>query len=327
METMLFAETTDVGKSATVVESLAELKALAPRAVIAIGVFDGVHCGHQEIFHQLVAMARERHAVPVAMFFEPHPRMVLQPERAPLRICNSEERIRLILELGIQLFVRFPFTRELAALSPKEFYERHLRDSGIDVCGYCVGENWRFGHGNSGDANDLKLLSGVDVLVVPSVLYGGLPVSSTRIRKALADGDMALTTEMLGRPYCISGIVGHGQGKGGAELAYPTANLPDGGIQLPKFGVYAAYGIVDGIRHDGIVYVGDAPTLRGGTVLVEFHAFDFSGDIYGHELTVEFVEFLRPSIKFGSSESLKQQIDEDILQARKSLEISNNRIR
>ena len=308
------------GASTVVVERLSELTAHARRVAVAIGVFDGVHRGHQAIFRELATLCADASAEPVAMFFEPHPRAVLQPETAPLRILSSEDRIEEIRRLGIRLFVRFPFTKELAAQSPQEFFERELAETGLDICGYCVGENWRFGCRNSGDAATLRRLSGVDVRIVPSLLQNGLPVSSTRIRKALADGDMELVEAMMGRPYCLHGTVRHGQGKGGAELSYPTANLTGGGVQLPKFGVYAARGASGGAVRDGIVYVGDAPTLRGGSVLVEFHAFDFKGDLYGKELKVEFVEFLRPSVKFDDSEALKRQIEADVVRARHVLE-------
>ena len=317
---MATAENIADDASAVVVERLSELTAHARRVAIAIGVFDGVHRGHQAIFRELTALCVDASAEPVAMFFEPHPRAVLQPETAPLRILSAEDRIEEIHRSGIRLFVRFPFTKALAAQSPQEFFERELAETGLDICGYCVGENWRFGCRNSGDAAMLRRLSGVDVRVVPSLLHDGAPVSSTRIRKALADGDMALVEAMLGRPYCLHGTVRHGQGKGGAELSYPTANLTGGGVQLPKFGVYAARGACGDVVHDGIVYVGDAPTLRGGSVLVEFHAFNFSGDLYGQPLSVEFVEFLRPSVKFADSEALKKQIEEDIARARHVLE-------
>ena len=306
--------------SAFVVERLSDLAAYARRVVVAIGVFDGVHRGHQAIFSELSAMASETASEPVAMFFEPHPRAVLQPETAPLRIISREDRIVEIRRLGVRLFACLPFTKALAAQSPQEFFAHELAETGLDICGYCVGENWRFGCRNSGDAATLQRLSGVEVRIVPSLLHVGTPVSSTRIRKALADGDMALVEAMLGRPYCLHGTIRHGQGKGGAELSYPTANLSGGGVQLPKFGVYAARGTCGGVVHDGIVYVGDAPTLRGGSVLVEFHAFDFSGDLYGQQLSVEFVEFLRPSVKFADSEALKKQIEEDVVRARRVLD-------
>lgn len=291
----------------------------AQRIVLAIGVFDGVHIGHQAIFRELLDLAEEKQAQPAVLFFEPHPRAVLQPGQSPGRLTDIEERMRLMEQSGIRLFVCFPFTREIAALSPEAFCKGCLDVANLEVCGYCVGENWRFGQRNAGDGAALRQLTGKTVRIVPSARWNGETISSTRIREAIADGRVRDAAAMLGRPYSLNGTVEHGQGKGGPVLSYPTANLDGGGLQLPRFGVYAARGFVDGVRHDGIAYVGDAPTLRGHDIIVEYHIFDFAGDLYGRGMNLEFVEFLRPSIRFADAEALKQQIDKDILQAKEIL--------
>lgn len=285
--------------------------------VMALGVFDGVHRGHQAIFRELLAQGERLGGEPAAVFFDPHPRVVLGRGSAPLQLSGTADRMARMRDLGIQHIVCFPFTRELAALSPAEFYRRYLQ--GLDIRGYCVGEDWRFGAGNAGDGASLRALSGVEVQVVPPVLYEGKTVSSTRIRAALECGEVREAAAMLGRPYRLCGAVCHGQGLGSAALSYPTANVVGHGVQLPAFGVYAARGEVDGVRHDGIVYVGDAPTMRGHDVIVEMHMFDFAGDLYGRELSVEFVERLRESRVFASPEALKEQIAKDVQEARRIL--------
>lgn len=301
-----------------VVSGLSELG--VSRAVLALGVFDGVHLGHQAIVRELLSLARRLSAVPVALYFEPHPRQVLG-RGAPARLCSPQERIAQLRSLGVRHFVSFPFTRELAGLSPESFFRRHLSVPGVSVPGYCVGWNWRFGCGNAGDGALLAELSGAEVRVVPAVELDGQPVSSTRIRAALADGRVEEAARLLGRPFVLSGEVTHGQHLGSTALAYPTANVLDGGVCLPAFGVYAARGRIDGDGpwHDGILYVGDAPTLRGGSVVVELHLFEFAGELYGHGLEIEFVSHIRGSVRFADAEALRRQIACDIVRAREVL--------
>lgn len=309
----------DVNEAApVVVDYPSELK--VTRAVMALGVFDGVHLGHQAIVRELLEQARRLSAEPVVVFFEPHPRQVLG-QGAPARLCSAGERIELLRRLGVRHLVSFPFTRELAALTPEEFFRRHLSVPGMCIPGYCVGWNWRFGRVGAGDGARLSALSGAEVKVVPAFELDGEPVSSTRIRAALEAGRIEEAARLLGRPYVLSGEVTHGQHLGTSALTYPTANVAGGGVCLPAFGVYAARGRIDGAGawHDGILYVGDAPTLRGGSIVVELHLFEFADELYGHGLEIEFVSHIRGSVRFADAEALRCQIAKDIVRAREVL--------
>lgn len=313
----------------TTVDYPSELATVLPQrdgkvvsVVLALGVFDGVHRGHQAIFRELVSLGKDLDAEPIALFFEPHPRGVLGKGNCPLRLTDIGQKTRLLSELGIKYCVCFPFTLELAGLSPETFYNRYLACAGVSIRGYCVGEDWRFGSRNAGDGTLLRSLSATEVRIVPPVLDEGRPVSSTRIREALSSGQVEEASRLLGRTFSLSGSVSHGQGKGGSVLSYPTANVKGTGVQLPKFGVYAARGVVGGERHDGIVYVGDAPTLRGRDIIVELHLFDYSGDMYGKELTVEFVSYLRESCHFADAAALRRQIGLDIERAKSLLALA-----
>lgn len=295
-----------------------ELAAECPRIAVAIGVFDGVHIGHQTILHELRRLAAASNATPVVLFFEPHPRAVLTPERAPSRLSSLAAKTRLFQDLGVQHLVCFPFTHELAALSPAEFLERYFFVPGLTVTAFCVGQNWRFGKGHSGDGALLAELGrahGVDTRVMPSVRFGSDVVSSTRIRRAVAAGELELARAMLGRPYSIDGVVSHGRGVGSKLLKCPTANIVDHGLLLPPFGIYAARGRVGQQLLDGVAYIGDAPTIRRDDkpeVVVELHLFSYAADLYGKEIEVLFYRFLRPSMNFADTESLSAQIQRDI---------------
>ena len=302
-----------------------ELAVACPRIAVAIGVFDGVHIGHQAILRELRRLAVLRAAVPVVLFFDPHPRAVLTPAQAPPLLSSLAVKTRLLCSFGLQHLVCFPFTRELAALSPGEFLDRYFFIPGLTVTAFCVGRNWRFGRGNSGDGALLAELGrarGVVTSVVPSVRYGSDVVSSTRIRQAVRAGELDLVRAMLGRPYSIHGVVSHGRGLGSKVLQCPTANVIDPDLLLPPFGIYAARGRVGQQLLDGVVYVGDAPTIRHAgkpEVVVELHLFAFSADLYGEQIEVIFYRFLRPSMNFADAESLSAQIQRDIQAARLAL--------
>lgn len=295
------------------------------RIAVAMGVFDGVHLGHQAIIRNLVEVSRETDAVPVALFFEPHPRHVLMHVKPEL-LTKVQEKVALLREFGAQKVICFPFTSELSRLSPEEFLKKYFFVEGLSVTGFCVGSNWRFGHGNGGDASYLKQWCnehGMKSRIVSSICHDGQVISSTRIRQAVSDGDLRLAHHMLGRPYAISGIVEGGLKIGSTALDCPTANIRDSEYVMPKFGVYAARTnwIESGSVHrsDGIVYVGDAPTIRGGgvpEVIVELHLLDFHGDLYGRKIQVEFLDYMRPSIRFESAEALSIQIKKDIANCR-----------
>lgn len=306
-----------------VVSRPAELPAVGcQRAAIAIGVFDGVHLGHQAILRQLTELAAQTKASPVALFFDPHPRTVLFPDRPLPLLTTVPHRERLLGAAGAAFLVRFPFDSELAALSPRAFLDRYFLAPGLTVTSFCVGANWHFGCGNAGNAETLAAWSLPHQIVttaVPPLLRQDSRISSTRIRQAVTSGDLAEAAAMLGRPFSLFGNVIHGHGIGSAILQCPTANLAANNTILPPFGVYVATAQKGDQRFRGIAYVGDAPTIRTEDkpqVLVELHLFDGHHDLYEQEILVEFRQFLRASQKFASPEALKKQIDCDIKAAR-----------
>ena len=296
--------------------------------VFALGAFDGLHRGHQDVLAETVRLARELHALPAALFFSPNPKEFFAPGSAPA-LMDECEKARLLTEAyGMAAVIRMPFDAALAALSPSDFlYTYFFNVQNLAAAGFTVGETWRFGHGNSGDAALLATLAaarGVQVRAVPQCRTAdGAAVSSTRIRKAVAEGDLAAAARLLGRPFALCGEVVAGLHVATEALSCPTANLEAEGMQLPPYGVYAAKARLSDAETpmEGIVYVGDAPTIRHADKrpIVELHLFDFEGDLYGRRIAVEPVQFLRPSQPFPSPEALRQQILRDIEQARQIL--------
>lgn len=313
-----------------VVSSLDELRVPAGAGIaVAFGVFDGVHRGHRKILHSLARLAVETGSIPVAMTFEPHPRAVVRPDQPPPpRLCSPAAKLRLFSEAGVAAAVVMPFTPELAAFTPEEFMEHCLHMSDRRLRGVCIGAGWRFGKGGAGDTKLLHRLGKEHNFRVVDVREFDLfrcPVSSTRIRAALAAGRLAFAARLLGRPYSIDGVIAHGRGQGALVLACPTANIAGMEQLLPPFGVYVARGrelTADGLEAaggwmDGIAYVGTAPTLAGpgAPPVLEFHAFEYDGDLYGKRLEVELLEFLRTDMVFPTSDLLKNQILADIATA------------
>ncbi|MBO7534887.1 MAG: riboflavin biosynthesis protein RibF [Victivallales bacterium] len=286
---------------------------------ISLGVFDGVHLGHQAIFQELERLSKRLGARPAALFFSPNPKQIFHPNNAPQAICDPKQNLRLMQDAGLETFIRFPFTKELSALSPMQFLDKYFFAPQVPVKAFCVGENFRFGYNNTGDGNTLRECCapyGIEVHIVPSVVLDGVTVSSTRIRKAVQDGDLELAHRMLGRPFAIEGNVSHGYHIGTTVLSCPTANLSVAEHLIPPYGVYAARGrLANGEAIDGIAYIGDAPTIRQDgppEIILELHLFDFDGDLYDQPISIELYSFIRPSMKFDSPAALQRQISLDI---------------
>ncbi|MCQ2396791.1 MAG: riboflavin biosynthesis protein RibF [Lentisphaeria bacterium] len=302
------------------------LDGLNGRIALAIGAFDGVHLGHRAVLSTLLAQAERYSARPVALFFDPIPKHFFKPENQAMLLTTMEEKIRLLQSLGISEIVRMPFDRDLATLRPEAFASTYLfGNKNITLCSICVGEDWRFGHDNTGDVTLLTELSAqhsCEVVPVPGVLHGDTWISSSRIRRAIAEGDFNEANAMLGRKYTIDGEVIHGNEIATNSLKCPTANLLGQNLQLPPFGVYAARTRIEQSPPvDGIVYIGDAPTFRtDGNPIVELHLFNFNDSIYGKRISVEPVAFLRESRVFADSEALTAQIQLDIANAKRLLE-------
>ena len=299
-------------------------------AVLACGVFDGLHRGHQQIIAALLAAARDTRAAPVVLTFHPHPRAVLQPDSPPLLLTTEKQKLRLLRELGVAAAVILPFSRAMANLSPLQFLDEHLLGTGVDVHGVCVGQAWRFGERGRGDTaflEDVGRQRGFFVRCIPDFCLYGKPVSSTRIREAISLGRLAHAARLLGRPYSIHGDISRGKGLGGKKFGCPTANVVNPQAILPPSGVYVARARFGSSGDDGpfpgIAYIGSSPTLRKGEAdavdrpILELHLFDFGQDVYGATVDVELLEFLRPDHVFPSVAALKEQIHRDVAEAKR----------
>lgn len=289
-------------------------------AVVAIGVFDGVHRGHQRLLTELLTMAGTLSADPVVMTFFPHPRQLLTHNPPPLLLPPSE-KIRLLYRFGAKAVVTVGFTREFAGLSPTEFLRRCLFSGPVAVRGICVGRKWRFGAHAGGDARFLERkaaesgfhFSAVDELCTER----GTVISSTAIRTAISKGNLREAEEMLGRRYSLFGTVEKGYRVASDRLGAPTANLKVKDGVLPLFGVYAAFAHWNGRRFPAAVNIGTAPTFRKqyGNIVprIEIHILEgFNADLYGNSMELELVDFIRPEHVFPGPEELKKQISRDV---------------
>jgi riboflavin kinase/FMN adenylyltransferase len=290
-------------------------------SAVALGTFDGVHLGHRAILGTALARAREVGIEAVACTFDPHPMEVLQPDRAPRPITALDERLRLIGETGVDAVVVLSFTRELAAIEPEAFVKDVLLDR-LHAREIVVGYNHRFGRGARGDARLLEELAGrlgFRAHVVPPMTVDGEAVSSTGIRAALQRGDVAAAARGLGRPYAITGTVTSGAGRG-RTLGFPTANIAASGAVLVARGVYRGRVAVDREEHAAVVNVGVRPTFAETVLAVEAHLLDFSGDLYGRSVRLDFLDRLRDEMRFASVDDLKAQIARDVAAARSRVE-------
>jgi riboflavin kinase/FMN adenylyltransferase len=284
---------------------------------LTIGVFDGVHLGHQLLIAKLNERAAANGLASVVVTFQHHPRLVIKPQTHITRLTSLQERIRLLHSLGVEHIVPLSFTPELSQLSAREFVELLKRYQNMHAL--VVGPDFALGKGRKGNADVLQELGSIldfSVEVVPPAAVNGEMVSSTAIRKALAQGDVAKASRFLGRHFTIAGAVTKGDERG-RTLGFPTANIiPEQGQALPADGVYAAQAHLGEARHPAVVNIGLRPTFGSEQRLVEAHLLDFSGNLYGQELKVELVERLRGEVRFSSAEELKAQMTRDVAQAK-----------
>jgi riboflavin kinase/FMN adenylyltransferase len=303
-----------------IVQGLESYPPEARPAVVALGVFDGLHLGHREILAAAVRRAREGGLVAVACTFEPHPMEVLQPGRAPAPIATLAERLDLIEATGVDTTVVLMFTRDLAAVEPEAFVKDVVLDR-LRACEIVVGFNHTFGRGARGNARLLEALAtrlGFRVEVVPPRIVDGIPVSSSEIREALRLGDVERAARYLGRPYAIGGTVEAGAGRG-RTLGFPTANVRPDRPLLIATGVYGGGVEVAGGRHRAVVNVGVRPTFGEDRLVVEAHLLDFAGTLYDRPVRLAFLARLREERKFPDVEALRRQISQDVEAARKRL--------
>lgn len=288
---------------------------------LTIGVFDGVHHGHLEILRQLTAGAHANGAPAVVLTFAPHPAVVLAGRDLKC-LTTPEERAEILFSLGIDAVVTIEFTRELAGHSAEDFMADLKRHLGLKKL--LIGHDFALGKGRAGNFERLTQIGkelDYDVSAVEAVRLNGETISSTIIRQQIAEGAVALAAAKLGRFYSVMGSVIPGDGRG-RTIGIPTANVDiPAGKAIPLNGVYACWGVVDRARHRAVVNVGVRPTFTGGDVLprVEAHLLEYSSDLYGKTITIEFVERLRGEQKFSSVDALVTQIRNDIEKAKELL--------
>lgn len=296
----------------------------AQATAVAIGVFDGVHKGHQQVMRDLTAMARARDLVPAALTFDPHPLEFLAPDRAPDLLTTVEQRAELLAECGVEILGVLPFL-EIRDLDPRAFVTEILCLR-LKVGAIAVGENFRFGRDRGGDPALLKELGeacGFTVDVVEMVVHAGPDgaISSTRIRELLSEGEVRSAAVLLGRPFVLTGPVIHGDARGN-RIGFPTANLhvPER-MAVPANGVYACWAERDGARHAAVVNIGVRPTFGVSARTIEAHLLDFDDDLYGESIALHFVERIREERRFDGVDSLVAQIAVDRDRAAAILEV------
>jgi riboflavin kinase/FMN adenylyltransferase len=306
--------------AARIVGDLAELPAELRGATAALGNFDGVHRGHA---HLLRAAHAARPAARLAVLtFEPHPRELFRPDDPPFRLTLPHERAEALGALGVSTVFQLGFDRAFSLLTAEAFFERVLRD-GIGAKHLVCGQDFAFGHRRGGDTRLLATLAegaGMGLTLVPALADAQGPVSSTRIRRDLQDGYVERATAALGRPWAIRGEVAHGDARG-RTIGFPTANVALGRHLEPARGVYAITALLpDGATVRGVANIGRRPTVNAGPESrLEAHLFDFSGDLYGRELSVSLHAFLRAERKFSGLDELRSQIAADAAEARRLL--------
>jgi riboflavin kinase/FMN adenylyltransferase len=287
------------------------------RAVIALGNFDGVHCGHQHVINRAIEKAKKR-AVPAGVLtFNPHPREVLNPPKTPFHLADRETCLQQFAKLGVDVTFLLPFTKEFCAL-PAEDFVRQVLVEGLQVSGVVVGYDFLFGHQRQGNTKMLKHLGeqhGFAVEIVDAVYADGEHLySSSAIRHALREGDVTAAAKGLGRPWEIHGVVIKGDQRG-RQLGFPTANIAWGNYVMPRYGVYAVRVQLPEREgwHSAVANFGVRPTIDGGTTpLLEVHLLGLSGiDLYDQRLAIQFHHFIRPEQKFASLEALREQIERD----------------
>ncbi len=285
-------------------------------------MFDGVHLGHQHVVRHAWLEARALGARSVVVTFDPHPLAIVAKDRAPKMLQPLAQRLRALGEIGADAALVLRFTAELSQV-PGEQFIRNLVAGFGRVRSFTVGEGFQFGHRRSGDVALLGRLGaelGFQVTAVAPIRIGDEIVSSTRVRAVLRAGELGQVAELLGRPYAVTSAVQTGE-RWGRQLGFPTANLDVSDLELPPFGVYAARVRYAGGEGLGALNLGRRPTVAGadGPVRCEVHLLDFSGDLYGRELTVELVRQLRPEMKFAGVAELRAQIGRDVAQVREVL--------
>lgn len=289
-------------------------------SICTIGVFDGVHLGHRSLIQATIDEARARGCVSAVIALHPHPKTVLVPGSEVAVLTPIDDRVELIRELGVDVVVPLTFTKELSELSARQFIE--LLQKHLHMVGLVVGPDFALGRGREGSIPVLAEMGkemGYTIKAITFLQEDSQRVSSTVVREALAQGDVAAVARLLGRPFFMHGDVVHGAARG-HKLGYPTANIKsDGSRALPADGIYATRVHAGAKRYNAATYVGTRPTFENGDRVVEVFLLDFEGDLYGTDLRVEWVDKVRDDRKFNSADELVAQMSKDIEHARKML--------
>ncbi len=297
-----------------VIEQPQEFSATGRKVSLAIGMFDGVHLGHQQVIRQAITDAEQHEGAAVAVTFDRHPNSVVAPERTPPLIYSLSNKMRVLASLSLDTALLLHFDRALSEQSPEQFI-RNLVEGFGSIQSICVGSKFTFGHKRAGNVALLQELGahhGFAVHGLAAVALDGKAVSSTRIREAIRTGDLDHASQMLGRAYSLAGTIQTGD-QLGRQLGFPTANLAVDDLALPPTGVYAAHAQLGDKAWRAVVNIGFRPTVSGTSPLrVEAHLLGFSANIYGREIELTFVEKIRDEMKFSSTAALAEQIRRDI---------------
>ena len=289
------------------------------KRIFALGFFDGVHLGHQVLLRECVRLAEKTGSEAAAVTFDRHPRSLFS-NTPPVLISTLPDRLRLLSAYGISHTRVFPVTQAVMSTPWQDFLEQLIREGGA---GFVCGEDFHFGHRGQGSAQLLREFCAerdLPCVIVAQQSIGETRISSTYIRRQIEEGDMSTAVRFLGHPLMLTGTVVRGQ-QLGRTLGIPTANLllPDG-VAAPKFGVYVCRCLIDGERYPAVTNVGTRPTVAGQGITVEPWILDYSGDLYGREISLEFYRFLRSEQKFPTLEDLKNRIHEDARETRAYLD-------
>ena len=297
---------------------------LERNTVLTIGAFDGVHLGHQHLVGQMISRAKQTDCLSALLTFHPHPNAILMPDNPPKYLTTPGQKAMLLERLGLDILIILPFDLRLANTPARDFIARI--NGPLRIRELWIGQGFALGRGREGDVATLSLIGqqlGFEVRVVPPFTLDGQVVSSTRIRQLLAEGRVGEAARLLNRYHSLSGEVVHGAGRG-RRYGIPTANLQvRANRAVPANGIYAVWAVVGDERRKGVVNIGYRPSFDNGERTIEVHILDFNENIYGCDLLVEFVQWLRPEQRFDSVNALYAQIERDIQQTRAVLDSQN----
>lgn len=295
-----------------------ELSGLSPKKgmLLTIGVFDGVHLGHKQLLAELVKQAKRKNLISGVITFKQHPLILFEPHSSLPFLTNLPQKIKLLKDEGVDVVITLSFNLELAQTGAYQFIS--LLQKCLRMRGLVIGADFTLGRNQEGNADVLSTLSksmNFSLTVVPQIKLNGQVISSTSIRKALANGDIRKANDMLGRYFTLEGYVITGTGRG-AELGFPTANLDiEPERALPAEGIYATWAHIDNKRYQSVTNIGRRPTFGENEPTVEVYIINFQGDLYRHRLKIDIIKRLRSEQRFDTAEGLKKQIEEDVKQA------------